>query len=307
MIAVSIIIPFYNRAEYFERLFNSLYKIREDNIEIVFVDNNSNIKTKRVIQSYIERLKDKTPLCIKIITEQKPGAPAARNAGLDSSTGEYIYFFDSDDELSPEMPMLAYNKAKQSNADLVALRTNIFIGKKKIVKKMIKSEEPHYQIICNNLATQSVLLKRSFAIKYARWNENLFYWNDLEWGLRILLSKPKVSWLQGSYHTIHVHSNSITGASFSSNIKQIIYAHKIIQDDILKYSCNKIQRKRLLRYLNFRIAIYAGHVCRESNANKAKNLLLTVDDTGLTPLIRLKIKLLYFLSRMGVPGLWRLI
>ena len=308
MIAISVIIPFHNRPEYFDRLFNSLYKIKRDDVEIVFVDNNSDAKTREIIQSYISILREQTSLKISIITELRPGAPAARNAGLEHAIGDYVYFFDSDDELSADMLTMAYYKAKQDDADVVALRTKILInGRKMVFKKMVFNENPRYQIICNNIATQTVFLKRSFALNHARWNEQLFYWNDLEWGLRILLSWPKISWLHGCFHTIYVHTNSITGASFAQRLNNIIYAHQAMQDDILKYSKGAKQRHELLTMLDYRTAIYAGHIFKEGYAKAAEQLLSIIDKSDLSHVNKIKVKILFFLSKIGLPGLWRLI
>ena len=48
------------------------------------------------------------------------------------------------------------------------------------------------------------------------WNESLSYWDDWELGIRILLQEPRISVVDdGVYVHVHVHSESITGESYS--------------------------------------------------------------------------------------------
>ncbi len=306
MIAVTIVIPFHNRHRYFERLFDGLSGISMDNVEIVFVDNNSDLETRVVMERLCEKLSATTTLTVSIIRETKNGSAAARNAGLHIAKGEYVYFFDSDDEFSPEFIPVAYGKAKEKDFDAVALRTKIvFPDGKTRAKKMLRSSSPAVQIVCNNFATQSLMVKRSFALDNALWNEALFYWNDLEWGLRILIARPKMVWLKGCYHRIYLHTDSITGAGFADRIDKIICAHKAIRRDIVELMQSSEQTK-LLKSLNCRIAIYAGHVYREASKSDALQLLSCIDKTVASRLHKIKLSLLYCLSRRGVPGLWRI-
>ncbi len=304
MIAISIVIPFYNRSTHFERLFRSLSDISMDNVEVIFVDNNSSLSERNILNKLCGKLTLSTTLSISIIEETRCGAAAARNAGLRYARGEYVYFFDSDDEFSSGLLPEVFLKAKEGNYDIVAFRTNVVFPNGKIRKKrMIYNSDPNIQILCNNLATQSILLRRSFALIYGLWNETLYYWNDLEWGLRILLAKPKQTWLNGCYHRIYLHTDSITGSHFSDKVTEIIHAHKVIRDDIMQLTQNR-ERKKLLKSLNFRIAIYAGHVSRETSKEHAMPIMADIDKNVAGFMHKIKLSLLYFFSSKGIPGLW---
>lgn len=306
MITVSVIIPFHNRPRFFERLFNSLSGISMDNVEIIFVDNNSCPDARAVTERLCGKLTANTTLSVSITREDKKGAAAARNAGLRCASGEYVCFFDSDDEFSPELLPMACRKAKEEDADVVAFRTNIVFPDGKVrAKRMQPCANPEIQIVCNNFATQSFLLKRCFALDNGLWDETLYYWNDLEWGLRILLAKPKLVWLEGSFHRIHLHADSITGTGFSDRTDEIVHAHRVIHSDIMKLARDG-ERKKLLKSLNCRIAIYAGHICRETSKERSLPILSGIDRTVATSLHRTKLSLLYFLGSRGVPGLWRI-
>lgn len=91
-VLISIIIPVYNVESKIDYLLDSLYKIKNKNIEIIFVNNNSTDNSLEIINKY--SLKDKR---VKVYEEKKKGPNYARYLGFTKSNGKYIYFIDSDD------------------------------------------------------------------------------------------------------------------------------------------------------------------------------------------------------------------
>jgi len=91
---ITFVIPCYNDAEYIEQSINSALNQTYKNIEVIVVDDGSNIKTKRVL----EILK---PKITKLITQKNKGQSAARNVGIEKAKGDYIVVLDSDDFFEP--------------------------------------------------------------------------------------------------------------------------------------------------------------------------------------------------------------
>jgi glycosyltransferase involved in cell wall biosynthesis len=89
MIKISVIVPFYNSepyiAECIEGLLSQKYPIEHH--EIVMVDNNSTDASAEIVKRHS---------CIKLVSEEKQGAYAARNRGLREAKGEIIAFTDPD-------------------------------------------------------------------------------------------------------------------------------------------------------------------------------------------------------------------
>ncbi|SNR49898.1 Glycosyltransferase involved in cell wall bisynthesis [Lutibacter agarilyticus] len=94
-INTSIIIPCFNAEDFLERAVESVFIQKLSNFEIILIDNNSKDNTI----SIINQLVGKHPKIITSIVESKPGAPYARNAGLNLAKGKYIQFLDADDVL----------------------------------------------------------------------------------------------------------------------------------------------------------------------------------------------------------------
>jgi glycosyltransferase involved in cell wall biosynthesis len=96
---ISIIIPLYNKEKYFERCFISVTKQTYKNIECIIVEDvstdNSLKLAEQLIQNYTGGIK-----FLLIKHENNGGLSAARNTGINNSSGEYVYFLDSDDEIT---------------------------------------------------------------------------------------------------------------------------------------------------------------------------------------------------------------
>lgn len=93
---ISIIVPIYNTEKYLPKCVDSLLKQTYKNLEIILVDDGSLDNSKKIMNKYTK--KDKR---IKTIHQKNAGQSAARNVGIQKSTGEFISFIDSDDEIKP--------------------------------------------------------------------------------------------------------------------------------------------------------------------------------------------------------------
>ena len=93
---ISIIIPVFNGESFLDNCFSNLDKQLYDNLEIIFIDNNSTDQTYSRIKKYCLTRNN-----VQLLTCKKRGPAAARNIGLKTSSGEYITFLDVDDEILP--------------------------------------------------------------------------------------------------------------------------------------------------------------------------------------------------------------
>lgn len=128
---ISIVVPVYNCEKYLEECLESLCSQTYKNLEIICVDDGSTDSSVDLLKSIAE--KDSR---VKILSQKNAGAGAARNYGLSVAQGKYIYFFDADDIAINNLLELAYNRARETDADIVAFNgytfTNDDISTKKI-------------------------------------------------------------------------------------------------------------------------------------------------------------------------------
>jgi glycosyltransferase involved in cell wall biosynthesis len=91
---VSVIIPTYNKARYIGRTVDSVLKQTYPNIEIIVVDDGSTDHTSDVLSQYQST--------VSHIWQPNQGPSAARNTGLNASSGDFLLFLDSDDIVTPD-------------------------------------------------------------------------------------------------------------------------------------------------------------------------------------------------------------
>jgi glycosyltransferase involved in cell wall biosynthesis len=92
---ISVIVPAYNVDMYIESAIDSLLNQSDKFYEIIIINDGSTDCTKKRLQKYEEN-----PL-IKICHTDNHGLGMARNLGINLASGDFLYFFDSDDILEP--------------------------------------------------------------------------------------------------------------------------------------------------------------------------------------------------------------
>ena len=97
MIKLSIIIPVYNVEKYVGRCIESCLKqdIPQDEYELLIVNDGSQDGSMDVVRLYAQRYDN-----IRIFEQKNAGPSVARNKGIDEAKGEYVWFIDSDDDIS---------------------------------------------------------------------------------------------------------------------------------------------------------------------------------------------------------------
>lgn len=99
---ISIIIPIYNVEPYILLCLNSVAnQTLTKDVECILVDDRGNDKSVELAESFIKDYRGDIDFHF-LHHEKNRGLSAARNTGIKASTGDYIYFLDSDDELSPD-------------------------------------------------------------------------------------------------------------------------------------------------------------------------------------------------------------
>ena len=92
---LSIIIPCYNSERFLAKTLDMLISQGVQNCEVIIINDGSTDRTSEIAHSYANRYEN----CV-VIDKENEGVSVARNIGILSATGEYIYFLDSDDSLT---------------------------------------------------------------------------------------------------------------------------------------------------------------------------------------------------------------
>lgn len=135
---LSIVIPVFNAPLSIKSIVSSIVNEPFKDFELILVDDGSTDDTLSVLRSLAS--KDKR---IIILSQNNKGPSSARNLGLQRSSGDYVQFFDSDDNIEPESLHLPLSFMQDSAADVVVSGWNVINDS----GDLIISVSPKYETI----------------------------------------------------------------------------------------------------------------------------------------------------------------
>lgn len=119
---ISMIVPVYNVAAYLPRCLDSIVGQTYGNLEILLVDDGSTDGSGEICHRYA-----RADQRIRVIHQENRGVSAARNAGLEEMTGEYVMFVDSDDWIGPDAVQVLYDRLERDGSQLaIGRKVDVF-------------------------------------------------------------------------------------------------------------------------------------------------------------------------------------
>ena len=219
-IKISVIMPVYNVENYIRNCLDSLIAQSFSQWELIAVDDGSPDRSGKICDEYAA--KDSR---ITVIHKENGGAPSARNTAIERARGEYLYFMDSDDWAEPEMLKDMYDKAKQTDAQLVVAGyyidtyysdTDFYSQSQSLPSRDFKSRrefrEYAYKMFDENLLYTP--WNKLFQRKYIMDNNIRFkntFWDDFPFNLDVIRDIERVALIQKRYyHFMRARSDSET-------------------------------------------------------------------------------------------------
>lgn len=123
---ISVIVPIYKVEDYLNRCILSLVNQTYKNLEIILVDDGSPDDCPEMCDKW--KARDER---ITVVHQKNGGLSSARNTGLDAATGNYVFFLDSDDYVSPYALEKLIEVTSGTDADMV-------------ISNCIKGTDEHY-------------------------------------------------------------------------------------------------------------------------------------------------------------------
>ena len=109
---ISIIIPVYNAEKFIDSALQSICGQTYENLEILLIDDGSKDDSLAHCKEWSN--KDNR---VRVHHQENAGASAARNKGIELSTGKYLMFIDGDDWIEKNMLEVLYQEAEKNGAD----------------------------------------------------------------------------------------------------------------------------------------------------------------------------------------------
>ncbi len=231
MIPLSVIIPFYNSANYLKRTTASLLNQTLDNIEYIFIDDGSTDDSKNTILDVLSSFPHKKPQVV--ISSSSPdgrncGIAQARQAGLHLAHGDYVTFCDSDDWIDENYYSDLYAAAIAEDVDMVVgdhcVETNE--NCRRIIAPDINNwcdfkRFPHWfhLFLCNRLIKVSLIKDNNISFY-----KNINFSEDYGFVIKAYYYSQKNYHVKSSalYHYNKTNDNSLTtDLSLSSQLQRI--------------------------------------------------------------------------------------
>ena len=119
---LSVIVPVYNTSKYLPRCLDSLLRQTYESLEIILVDDGSKDDSPGICDACAKDHPN-----IRVIHKENAGLGYARNSGLDTASGEWVAFCDSDDYIDRQMYSLLMAETETADAvfcDLIIHKKN---------------------------------------------------------------------------------------------------------------------------------------------------------------------------------------
>ena len=163
---ISVIIPIYNVEKYLVRCLDSVFNQSYKNIEVLLIDDASTDGSSKIAIDYCNRHSD----IFKYIKKEKnEGLAAARNTGIELSTGDWLSFIDSDDWVSLDFLESLLCTAIKHESNIVVCDYYYAWDEGKLIKQksleMVNNDSSHKEkvaLIRNHSVTK--LFRKSFIL-----------------------------------------------------------------------------------------------------------------------------------------------
>ena len=217
---ISVVIPVYNVEKYLANCLDSVTNQTYQNLEIICIDDGSTDNSPQILKTFAA--KDKR---IISIMQKNKGVSAARNAGLQKASGDYIAFIDSDDFVHPQFLEVMLHLLMKNEADVAFCG---FVKNKngQPTANKIFFEDIRFRTITEPLS--SVLNHGRYRIKFMVWNglykkklvqHHLFIegicFEDYPWIVSLMSQNPKTVITNQQLYYYTYNPGSITKTAFT--------------------------------------------------------------------------------------------
>lgn len=269
---ISVIVPVYGVEKYIKDCLESLKNQTLKEIEIIIVNDGTKDNSMEIVKNY---LSDKR---IKVINKKNGGLSSARNLGIESAMGEYIYNLDSDDFIEKDTLEKCYEYATKNNLDVVIFNVKIYLEEHKTIDKIWKD---------TNLSENKIYSNVEYLEEYflgngcpAIWNkvfksnlykknnifhpENINYGEDASTMTRLILQAKRIGILKQNFYTYRIRKESMMQKDVK--ISDYLTSYKITEEYLKKNNF-----KILEKYLNtYKFWYVYNHLFKKNYRNLIK-------------------------------------
>ncbi len=246
---LSVIIPVYNGEKTLKRCIESVLKQKDEDIEIIMINDGSTDASDKIVQEY----KEKNPKIISYYQKKNTGVADTRNYGIKKAKGKYILFLDADDYLDIHL----YGLVKQymeKDIDLIKFKLQREDEKGNVIETVNgpvfenKTGEEGFEELyatdvlldspCVYVIKRDIFIKNKLEFKVGTEHE--------DFGLMpfvIVLAKTMISINFYGYHYVQVEGSITRNDSYEKTKKKAKDALKQYDEALMKIDRYKLNKK----------------------------------------------------------------
>jgi len=271
---ISIIIPIYNVENYIVPCLKSVVAQTYKDFEVVLVDDCGTDKTMEIASEFIAHCGMAEKFRI-VKHEHNKGNSAARNTGIASAKGKYIYQLDDDDTMTPDCLEKLVGIAEHTDAEMVVGNFRIegdatWIPTLKNDGKAVSEDcfhdylhDKYQMMVWNKLIRKDFLEKNGFEFKVGLAHE------DNAWSFSVACAIKKVAFVYDVTYNYVVREGTIhADKNFKKHFDSYVYLIQYYANEAKKYG--KADDQEFRWWLERQKALFFGITCNEGTASQQR-------------------------------------
>lgn len=218
---LTIIVPIYKVESYIQRCLESVIAQESDGlrIECLLIDDCSPDKSMEVVQTVLDGYHGTISFTV-LHHEHNRGLSAARNTGIKAAKGDYVFFLDSDDWLTPKSlskmfavlsdypncPLVIGQYVQDSRTLPAYEKTGLLTDTQEIKQLFLEGKIPLY--------AWNKLVKRSLLVDYSLFFVEGIIYEDVWWSYRLFNVVDSVFLLLEVVYVYETNPSSIMATRF---------------------------------------------------------------------------------------------
>lgn len=300
---ISVIVPIYKVLPYIKECVNSILGQTYHNIEVILVDDGSPDECGMVCDEF-----QKMDNRVVVIHQKNSGLSAARNAGIDIASGDFILFVDGDDWIIPSAIEWLVECQRNTNADVIQgcfFREEIDLKEEDRAVKIFKGRDFLLSDFFKTEAWLNLYNKNCFV--NAKFPVGILH-EDVALVYKIMYEAERVAYTNIKFYFYRKRSNSIITECFNEKRLVII---DIIEDQIAFYKeRNEMELLNKAYYSYYSVLLdCAWKVKKISDGKKIRKQIICKYRENIINFVKIdflqfKTKLLLIISFL-FPDVWK--
>lgn len=264
---ISVIVPAYNAESTIDKCLQSILGGSYPSIELIVVNDGSTDNTKEIVSGWMA----KDPR-IKLINQENTGVGGARNTGIQSVTGDYVAWCDSDDWVEPDWLESLHRHIVEFDADIAICRcqidgrASVNTGEVEIWDRDAATRLflEHVQLngsLYNKLFKKKVLDGGVFDTQLSYFEDDKFFWQTIKKAERL------VRFHEEKYHLVY-NPTSLTSRNCNDKRIRAVSVWEEIAADCIATTYEKLANGQMVyQYFVLLLAMFRGN-CHDAGVEK---------------------------------------